>query len=50
MTCAPTTNEHAATLDILHITCALELGCVDFLSFDHRQRATALALGLRVVP
>lgn len=38
------------TLDILHIAAALELGCTDFLSFDHRQRSAALAEGLNVVP
>ena len=38
------------TLDILHIAAALELGCTDFLSFDHRQRSAALAEGLKVVP
>ena len=48
-------SEHTAilggrTLDILHIACALELGCKDFLSFDNRQRVTALAQGLNVVP
>jgi len=38
------------TLDILHIAAALELGCTDFLSFDHRQRSVALAEGLKVLP
>jgi predicted nucleic acid-binding protein len=35
------------TLDILHVAAALVLGCVEFLTFDHRQRALAAAVGLQ---
>jgi predicted nucleic acid-binding protein len=38
------------TLDLLHVAAALEFGCTDFLSFDHRQRQAAQAEGLVVVP
>ena len=38
------------TLDLIHVACALELGCTDFLSFDNRQRLAAQAEGLNVVP
>lgn len=38
------------TLDLLHVAAALELGCTDFLSFDHRQRQAAQAEGLNVLP
>lgn len=49
------TNKHTATtgtrsLDLIHIATALEIGAADFLSFDHRQRQTASAEGLNVIP
>ncbi len=44
-----TATHGCRTLDILHVAAALELGCVDFLSFDHRQRSVALAEGLNIV-
>ena len=37
-------------LDILHVAAALELGTTDFLSFDQRQRALAVAEGLTAKP
>lgn len=49
------TQKHTATLgtrslDLIHIASALEIGAADFLSFDHRQRQTASAEGLNVIP
>ncbi len=49
------TQKHTATtgtrsLDLIHIASALEIGATDFLSFDHRQRLTASAEGLKVFP
>ena len=41
MRCDLTANEYSA---------ALELGCTDFLGFDHRQRSVALAEELNVLP
>lgn len=35
------------SLDILHVTAALELGCTRFVSFDSRQVKLAAASGLR---
>jgi predicted nucleic acid-binding protein len=47
--------KHARTvqvrsLDLLHVAAALEVGATDFLSFDDRQRRTAAAEGLNVMP
>ena len=47
------TRRHSAqlgtrTLDILHITSAIELGAERFLTFDERQRKLAQVEGLRV--
>lgn len=36
------------TLDILHVAAALVLGLPEFLTFDHRQQALAIAAGLHV--
>lgn len=36
------------SLDVLHVAAALVLGVSDFLTFDHRQRALAAAVGLKV--
>lgn len=38
------------TLDLLHVATAVMFGVTDFLSFDHRQRDVAKALGLNVLP
>ena len=38
------------TLDLLHVAHARVLGRTDFLSFDKRQRALAIAAGLTVTP
>jgi predicted nucleic acid-binding protein len=35
-------------LDVLHVACALELGCSGFVSYDGRQAALAKAVRLRV--
>ena len=40
----------ARSLDILHVASALELGARNFWSFDKRQRALAVELGLNVNP
>lgn len=37
------------TLDVLHVTCALELGLKRFVTFDDRQQKLARAVGLKVV-
>lgn len=49
------TDKHTATvgtrtLDLIHIATALEIEAADFLSFDARQRQTASAEGLNVIP
>jgi predicted nucleic acid-binding protein len=38
------------TLDVLHVAQAVELGLVDFVSFDKRQRALAKEAGLKIKP
>lgn len=38
------------TLDLLHVANARVLGRSEFLSFDKRQRALAIAAGLNVIP
>lgn len=40
----------ARSLDLLHVACALELGAVEFLSFDDRQSKVASAEGLKCLP
>jgi hypothetical protein len=35
---------------VLHVTLAWKLGMTDFFTFDLRQKALALALGLAVKP
>ena len=47
------TQKHTATtgtrsLDLIHVATALEIGAVEFLSFDHRQRQAAVAECLNV--
>lgn len=37
------------TLDIVHLSLALELGAKEFLSFDHRQNALARSLDLKTL-
>jgi predicted nucleic acid-binding protein len=39
-----------ATLDTLHIACALELGAERFYTFDERQAKLAQAVGLKASP
>ena len=41
---------HVRSLDLLHVATALEMGATEFLSFDDRQRRTASAEGLNVLP
>ena len=41
---------HVRSLDLLHVATALEIGATEFLSFDDRQRRTARAEGLNVLP
>lgn len=48
-------ERHSATigtrsLDILHIAVAKSLSAAEFISFDTRQRALAIAAGLKVAP
>lgn len=38
------------SLDVIHIAIALHFGVQDFISFDHRQRSLAVAMGLNVLP
>ena len=38
------------TMDILHVSCALQLRPESFISFDNRQRALASGAGLDVLP
>ena len=37
------------TLDVLHVACALELRALYFLTFDQKQQALAVAVGLKPV-
>jgi len=37
------------SLDVLHVASALELGSKKFLTFDHRQRQLAHAVGLKTI-
>jgi predicted nucleic acid-binding protein len=37
------------SLDVLHVSCALELSLRSFLTFDERQRTLARAVGLKVI-
>jgi hypothetical protein len=37
------------SLDVLHVSCALELGLRHFLSSDHRQQELAMKVGLKLV-
>ena len=41
---------HVRSLDLLHVATALEIGATEFLSFDDRQRRTASAEGLKILP
>jgi predicted nucleic acid-binding protein len=38
------------SLDVLHVATAKSLRTTEFVSFDVRQRKTAMAVGLRVAP
>jgi hypothetical protein len=47
-------RNHTATLgcrslDVLHVACALELGRIDFLTFDRRQQKLAVAAGMKPI-
>jgi predicted nucleic acid-binding protein len=51
---ADLSREHCATigaraLDVLHVSCALELGLQKFVTFDARQKKLAVAAGLKVL-
>lgn len=51
---AELSREHSPTIgcrsaDVLHVSCALELGVKRFASFDVRQNALASAVGLKLV-
>ena len=37
------------SLDVLHVSCAVELGLPNFLSFDEKQKALAAKVGLKGV-
>jgi hypothetical protein len=48
-------EQHSATigtrsLDIMHVAAAKALRVLEFVSFDGRQRALAVAVGLKVAP
>ncbi|MGB0993841.1 MAG: PIN domain-containing protein [Akkermansiaceae bacterium] len=45
-----TSNIYSRSLDILHVACAMELGCRHFWSFDKKQRNLAEIAGLRLNP
>lgn len=47
---AHTSSMRTRSFDILHVAAAVELGATKFWSFDKRQRALALEVGLRVNP
>lgn len=52
--CTNLARAHAATtgcrtLDTLHISCAMELGCRKFVTSDHRQAKLANLLGFNVL-
>ncbi len=52
--CISLSRSHAATtgcrtLDTLHISCAMELGCREFVTSDHRQATLANLLGFNVL-
>lgn len=44
------TTTGTRSLDILHVASAKAMRAVEFLSFDARQRALAVAVGLRLAP
>ena len=43
-----TSNIYSRSLDILHVACAMEIGCRHFWSFDRKQRSLAEMAGLRL--
>lgn len=45
-----TVQTKCRSLDVLHVAAALEIGSLEFASFDIRQRAVAQAAGLAVLP
>lgn len=47
---AHSSEKRTRTFDIVHVAAALELGAKEFWSFDKRQRALAVDIGLRVNP
>lgn len=50
MSRAHSSEKRTRTFDIVHVAAALEMGSKEFWSFDKRQRALALEVGLRVNP
>lgn len=49
LTLAHTAEIGTRTLDVLHVAAALELGLRHFLTFDDRQSALAVRVGLKLV-
>lgn len=47
---AHTSSKWTRAFDVFHVAAAVELGATEFWSFDKRQRALALEVGLRVNP
>lgn len=47
---AHTSSKWTRAFDVFHVAAAVELGASEFWSFDKRQRALALEVGLRVNP
>lgn len=47
---AHTSSKRARSFDILHVATAVELGAMEFWSFDKRQRSLAREVGLRLNP
>lgn len=47
---AHSSEKRTRSFDIVHVAAALETGAKEFWSFDKRQRALALEVGLRVNP
>jgi len=46
---ARTSKLGTRSLDVLHVACAMELKCRYFLTFDERQNALAIAVGLKSI-
>lgn len=50
LSAAHTAATKARSLDIMHVACAMECGVKECWTFDKRQRALAIQVGLRVNP